>query len=200
MKRRCLISLLVISIIIGLCGCSSKKEIHNYGETISSDTVELTVNSAELTYYASSVNNNTCAKPVDYSDGIYVAPNGSCLISMEFKIKNIGRSHLNVADIYGDFPLCWGIEYKGKVYNIKGFDLNNFYGYSLNLAWGCCLENGKTTSYHGSSNRIIDAGEELTFRVVGIICDFEPESLEDDFYFMVNIPSSGKMTDYYYYQ
>ena len=145
------------------------------GDTVSTDILELSVNSVELSYYAAgaststsdgrTVNVDEACSPLE-SGGFYTANKGRTLVCLDFTLTNTDRSSLNT----GDYIVSFSVKQNDDYAIVRGYDLNNADGsYGLNL-WNMPIStNGKDFITNKTSNIIISAGETDRIKYVGII-------------------------------
>lgn len=171
------------------------------GETASTDIVDFKLEKAKISYYASSLS-STYAEPIDKSDGgIFSVAKGRVYICMTFTISNKDRDSLDVGGLYKGWDLIFKVSYNGNQYYIKGYDINEkdgSGGLSFDQA-AVSYDGGNSFERYGSSNVLLSAGKTVTLRVVGV-AKFEPDSIDDNFDLIVNIPNSSDEYEYYSYE
>ena len=174
--------------------------IKQFGDTVSTDLADFTLEKAEFCYYASGLSSNFCV-PLEKSDGsIYVADTGKVFVWMTFTITNKNRSSLDIGGSFADWPLAFYAIYGDDRYSIRGFDLNSSDGtYGLNLGHSAfSSDGGKTFEKHSTGNELLSSGETVTIRVVGIV-NMDPSNLSDAFDLAVSLPTSSGEDEWFLY-
>lgn len=176
---------------------SITKEI---GTAVSTDCLELTVESAEFCFYASSYK-DTYAQPIPdpQPKGIFYATKGRTLVALTIRITNLDRATIQLAG-YNGWEFSWKVVYNGMVYDMKGYDLNHPDGWDgLNFHHSVISHNdGKSFDFSDSISEKLDPGKTLVARVIGVI-KMEPESLDDSFDILVNLLNSDIGNDWFIY-
>ncbi len=154
---------------------------YQVGDTVSTDIIELTVENADLSYYA----NETC-EPSENED-FFTSSKGNTLVCLDFIIKNTDR-----ADLDTNFLSLYFTALQNENYStVKGYDFNNPDGqFGLNFAHALIAkapEGGFVEN--GTSNVLLSPGSSYQIRVVGV-ANFEADDLSAPFYLMVNVPDS----------
>ena len=173
--KKILFSILLIGIIlIGFTGCGKEESKHSIGDKVSTDLVEVTIETSELTIAI-----NKEGKPMEYKeDSRYysVASKGHVYASFTFIIKNLDRSSLNLDN-----------KFVTVKYNDKEANVLNVVAKSEDLA-----------EWNSTSSISLKPDEELTYRAyVEIDCD--AKSLEDDFDVILDLPKSDGTTESFKY-
>ncbi len=158
------------------------------GDTVSTDIIELTVNKAELSYYA----DTTCS--ASETSGVYTANKGRTLLCLDFTLRNTDRSSLNTSDYLVNFY----VNQNGESVLVKGYDINNEDGcYGLMLFNMPLSVNGGVFVHHGTSNEIIRAGDSIQVKYVGIIK--MDADLSEPFELMIDIVNSDDNRESFLY-
>ena len=172
-----------------------KQSISNtLGDTVSTDILELSVNNAELSYYAAGASTSTsdgrttnvdeACSPLE-SGGLYTANKGRTLVCLDFTLTNTDRSSLNTDEYIVSFSVIQNDDYE----IVRGYDLNDEDGcYGLNLTHMPISTNGQDFITNETSNIIINAGESDRIKYVGII-GFDAD-LSDSFELVAEITNS----------
>ncbi len=203
-KVLALVLALVLVVSLAACGGMRKasKETVSLGKTVSTDIVDFTLKNAKLSYFASSRHDKTFADPIDKSNGgIFSSAKGRVLVCMTFSIKNNDRNYIDAGGSFPDWGMYFKIVYNGNEYSVNGFDLNEKDGRS-GLDFGeseISYNGGSSYTKNTSGNIIIEEGQTATVKVVGI-AKFEPDSLNDAFDLVVNIPNSNDTDEYFTYE
>lgn len=196
---------------------ANQADTYELGETVSTGIIDFTLNKATLAYYADSYNEmhpdtglvtaqtiERFAMPEDEPNGDYdfTANKGRVLVCLEFVIKNNDRGLIDIGSSFSDWLSDdFNIVYGGESFMVKGYDLGNpdgdSFGFKLNNAI-TSLSAGDKWIYNSAMNYLLDAGEELTVRTVGI-ASFDPSSLDDSFQFNVDVLNSAKETEQFTY-
>ena len=154
---------------------------YQIGDTVSTDIIELTVENADLSYYA----DETC-EPVE-NEGFFTSNTGNTLVCLDFTITNTDRADLDTNFL----SLYFTALQNGNYSTVKGYDFNNPDGqYGLNFAHALIAaapEGGFVEN--GTSNLLLYPGSSYQIRVVGV-ANFEADDLSAPFYLMANIPDS----------
>ena len=154
---------------------------YQVGDTVSTDIIELTVGSADLSYYAS----ETC-EPSENED-FFTSSKGNTLVCMNFTIKNTDRADLDTNFLSFYFTALQN----GNYSTVKGYDFNNPDGqFGLNFTHALIAEapEGGLVE-NGTSNVLLSPGTSYQIRVVGV-ANFEADDLSAPFYLMANVPDS----------
>jgi predicted small lipoprotein YifL len=177
-------------------------QLKSLGETVSTDIMDFTLKEAALSYYASALHDDTYAKPIDHSDGgIFTAAKGRVLVCMTFTIKNNDRDSLDGGGSFAKWPMLT-ISNENESSAVNGFDLNNKDGRVGALEFGeseVSYNGGSTFTQNTSSNIIVEAGRNITVKVVGI-AKIDPANLNDTFYLTVMIPNSNNNNEPFTYK
>ena len=208
----------VIVLLISLCSCggvSSKttgevpsETTHRIGETVSTDIIDFTLNSAQFALYAdssawSSGDAPNYMKPTTEPQDFFVASTGHSFVALTFTINNKDRGTLNVCNIFNDgWEMRMTAKYKGEKYTLQGFDLNDKNGSGrMSLAWSAIsTDGGKNFTKYKSSNYLLYAGEPpITVRTIGVI-PVEPENLSDSFELTIDVLNSSGKTESFTYR
>ena len=151
--KKIVVSLLCATMVFTLCSCGSEKAaseevkeeaavveetkeaaaqdeaatVVELGETISTDILEITVDSAELAFFASSVNDNTYATPVESTNGIFTTNKGHVFVCLKFGVKNTDRAKVSLGDSFGiPFELVLPVFYAFAInYAFRSNELKN---------------------------------------------------------------------------
>ena len=154
---------------------------YQVGDTVSTDIIELTVENADLSYYA----DETC-EPVE-NEGFFTSNTGNTLVCLDFTITNTDRADLDTNFL----SLYFTALQNGNYSTVKGYDFNNPDGqFGLNFAHALIAaapEGGFVEN--GTSNLLLYPGSSYQIRVVGV-ANFEADDLSAPFYLMANIPDS----------
>lgn len=145
------------------------------GDTVSTDIMEVTVNKAELSYYAigaqtsvgsgKTVNVEEACSPSE-SGGFYTANKGRTLACLDFTLTNTDRGSLNTSD----YIISFYVKQNDNGATVNGYDLNNDNGmYGLNLSSMPISINGQDFVTNDTRNEIIGAGNSVRIKYVGII-------------------------------
>lgn len=158
---------------------------HQVGEAVSTDIIELTVEKADLTYYA----DETC-EPVE-NGGFFTSNTGNTLVCLDFTITNTDRADLDTNFL----SLYFTALQNGNYSTVKSYDFNNPDGqFGLNFAHALvAVTNEGPGNYefevNGTSNIIMPSGFSYEIRVVGV-ANFEADDLSSPFYLTANVPDS----------
>ena len=212
--KKILALFLACILCFGLCACGEKEgsatetkptadpiPTAQLKETVSTDIVDLTLESSKLTHYVSNVSTNY-VEPTETPNTLYAAKIGTCYVSMTVTITNKDRG--GSLDFCGGFsawdPADWSVTYNEKEYEMYGFDLNMDDYDNISLSYGAILnkETGEVIDRVGSNNKLISAGETVTLRFFGIIKE-DPKSLNDGFELNVKVPNSKGETENFKY-
>ena len=169
---------------------------YKVGDTVETDLVRLTLNDSAL---AVALNNsltigtgfsidNDYFCPKEYvaeedADNAFVAPKGSTLVFYELLIENLDRDYLeldNSFDSDGDFVT---VTYNGATYSDSDFEEKE-YGWIIRD-----VEGEQDWDSTPVGNILAGVGEKDLFRGYAE-APFEPESLEDSFEIIFNLPNS----------
>lgn len=187
---------LSVCLLISLVACggsnsASGNKTLSLGESVSSDIVDLTIDKAELAFFASSSSNDYTA-PIDSdSGGIFHTNKGYTFVCMNFVVVNKDRGSINLGGVFSDWPLMWKVKYKGKEYSLNSYDLNNpAGGNGLNFRFAKTGPSYEIMIGSDTDNVILGAGESLYVQTLGIV-NFEAENLSDEFELIVSVPSSS---------
>lgn len=145
------------------------------GDTVSTDIMEVTVNKAELSYYAigaqtsvgsgKTANVEEACSPSE-SGGLYTANKGRTLACLDFTLTNTDRGSLNTSD----YIISFYVKQNDNGATVNGYDLNNDNGmYGLNLSRMPISINGQDFVTNDTRNEIIGAGNSVRIKYVGII-------------------------------
>lgn len=145
------------------------------GDTVSTDIMDVTVNKAELSYYAigaqtsvgsgKTANVEEACSPSE-SGGFYTANKGRTLVCLDFTLTNTDRGSLNTSD----YIISFYVKQNDNGATVNGYDLNNDNGmYGLNLSRMPIAINGQDFVTNDTSNKIISAGDSVRIKYVGII-------------------------------
>lgn len=193
-KLLALVLAVVLCFSLTACGKEKEPEIVKTAlkETVSTDTVDFTLEDSQLTYYVSN-NSTTYVEPTEQPNTLYAAKKGTCYVSMTVTIKNTDRGgSISFGGSFNSWnPAEWNVKYNGETYEMFGFDLTTDKPKSMNLNYAALLskETGRVIKRVGSNNKLIFAGETFTIRLFGVI-QTEPQSLKDGFDLEVKVPSS----------
>lgn len=172
------------------------------GDTVSTDIVDLTIEQASFTYYASSKVDQSWAAPLaEDSGGIFKTNKGRTFVALTFTVTNKDRNTIDIGETFQNgWDFSWKVLYKNASYNIKTFDLNNPDGnYGLSLSFSAISKDGRNTfSKYDSSNYLLKAGETITIRTLGLVT-MEPEFLDDGFDLIVNVLNSQAKDELFIY-
>lgn len=198
--KRILAMILTLVIVLSLCGCGTSAPKLVVGDTVKTDIVELTIENAQLTYYASAVESSYCEPIAESDGGIFATNKGRTFVALTFTITNTDRNSLNFGNFACDWYVNWAVKYGNKSYPINTYDLNNIDGEpQLSLIYSAISKDGgKTFEKYNMVNYILEAGETITVRTVGLVV-MEPDSLDDAFDLIINIPNSSSKEEQYVY-
>lgn len=194
---------------VGLSGCSgtaggSTAKTYTIGDTVSTDILDFTLDRAAMSFYADKHLTRTMQKVVttadkyalptnESSDHNFVANKGRVLICLEFTVKNNDRSTINMCSAGNNWlTKDLTVTYGGKEYPVNGYDMNNPDGDTFGMKLGDAIfskDDKATWEYDGSSNYLLRAEENTTFRVVGVAV-FDPKSTADPFQLSVDVLNS----------
>lgn len=159
------------------------------GETASTDIVELTLESADLTIAVENTRGETFFLPKEYnaekdSENPFVAAKGHTLVAITYTAKNLDRTEVEFDGFFN--PTFITVEYEGKQY-------------PLDTVYGCIKENeGEWEDAVGLNNILLLVNEQITSRCYGDI-SVETESLDNMFKVIFHLPtSSGETEDFVY--
>lgn len=173
------------------------------GDTVSTDIMEVTVNKAELSYYAigattsvgsgKTVNVEEACSPSE-SGGFYTANKGRTLVCLDFTLTNTDRGKLNTSD----YIISFSVKQNNDGATINGYDLNSDNGRpGLNLSGMPIAINGQDFVTNDTSNEIISAGDSVRIKYVGII-GFDAD-LSAPFELVVDIDNSDGGSEKFIY-
>ena len=214
--KKFVVSLLCATMVFTLCSCGSEKAaseevkeeaavveeteeaaaqeeaatVVELGETISTDILEITVDSAELAFFASSVNDNTYATPVESTNGIFTTNKGHVFVCLKFGVKNN----------FGGIPFEFYYLTDEVELPLMQFDLNNPDGSGLmNFAFAVIgTDKDSKLTKAGSSNKLVEANEYLYVQTLGIV-NTEPQNLTDSFQLKIYLPNSSGEKEVFIY-
>ena len=159
------------------------------GETVSSDILEITLDDAQLSYYA-----NESLEPAENA-GIFSSSKGNTLVLLDFTITNKDRTTLDTS-LLGLYFLALQNE---NFSTVKGYDPNFPEGqFGLNYAYAFVAEPQGALMANGTSNILLPPGIPLHVKVLGI-ANFESEDLSAPFYLTANIPNSDGTAEKFMY-
>ncbi len=173
------------------------------GDMVSSDIIELTVNNAELGWYAQGAqydsvskkvtNLNTACAPAAES-AFFKANKGRTLICLDITIKNTDRSKLDT----GDYIVSFMVTQNGQNATVMGYDLNDEDGrFGLNLSYAIIAEEDGDFFKNDTSNILISAGSTVRIKVV---CIFKFDAdLDAPFDLIVSLANSSSSTEEFLY-
>lgn len=175
---------------------------YKLGDTVSTDIINLTVNNAQLAFFAAppatSTSDGKTANPDEAcapseNSTLFTANKGRTLVCLDFVIENLDRSTLDT----DDYIVSFQVQQNGESAPVKGYDLNDKDGcFGLNLSWSPIAENGGDFYTHSSMNKLIDAGSSVEIKVVGIV-GFESADLNAPFDLVVSVMNSdGNAEDF----
>ena len=160
------------------------------GETVSSDILEITLDGAQLSYYA-----DGSLAPVENA-GIFSSSKGNTLVILDFTITNKDRTTLDTR-LLGLYFLALQNE---NFSTVKGYDPNFQEGqFGLNYAYAFVAEPEGEFVANGSSNILLPSDVPLHVKVLGI-ANFEADDLSAPFYLTVNLPDSDGNAEKYMYR
>lgn len=225
MKKRILSIILCVAMSYSLCACGSEKSEEDIvsvesseivedsektemkeeatfvelGDTISTDILEITIDSAELAFFASSVNDNTYATPVENTDGIFRTNKGHVFVCLKFGIKNTDRGRVSIGDNLG-IPFEFYYLKDDTELPLMQFDLNNADGMGYMDFTFAAIGNDKDSVLEkaGSSNKIFDANQYMYVQTLGIV-NTEPQDLTDSFKLKIYLPNSSGEKEVFIY-
>ena len=199
--KKILALLLLVSLCLSLAACGGNESVETtepevvktaLKETVSTDTVDFTLEDCQFTYYVSN-SSDTYVEPTEEANTLFASKKGTCYVSMTVTITNTDRGgSLSFAGSFNSWnPADWNVKYHGETYDMYGFDLNIDKPQTINLTYAALLnkETGKVIKKVGSNNKLISAGETFTIRMFGVV-PMEPGSLKDGFDLEVKVPSS----------
>ena len=224
--KKFVVSLLCATMVFTLCSCGSEKAaseevkeeaavveeteeaaaqdeaatVVELGETISTDILEITVDSAELAFFASSVNDNTYATPVESTNGIFTTNKGHVFVCLKFGVKNTDRAKVSLGDNFGGIPFEFYYLTDEVELPLMQFDLNNPDGSGLmNFAFAVIgTDKDSKLTKAGSSNKLVEANEYLYVQTLGIV-NTEPQNLTDSFQLKIYLPNSSGEKEVFIY-
>ena len=102
-------------------------------------------------------------------------------------------------DDIDDLSLDWTVLYNGEEYKVTQYDLNfdGMLGMDLFPAAIIDPDSGDMIEENDTNNYLLDAGETISFRTIGII-GVEPETLNDEFILTISLPSSSGKESFTY--
>ena len=173
------------------------------GDMVSSDIIELTVNNAELAWYAQGAQYESVTKKVtnvnaacgpNADGGFFKANKGRTLICLDLTIKNTDRSKLDT----GDYIITFTVVQNGQSATVMGYDINSEDGrYGLNLSYAIVAENDGDFYKNETSNIFIYAGSTVQIKVV---CIFKFDAdLNAPFDLIVSLKNSSSGNDRFLY-
>lgn len=174
-------------------------QYYNVGETVSTDIVDFTLNDCDLSIYASATADKGFLQPVE-EETMFGAKVGTSLIIPSFTIINKDRSgNIEIKDQGSDLNLNWTVLYNGEEYKVTQYDLNfdGMFGMDLFPAAIIDPDSGDMIEENDTNNYLLDAGETISFRTIGII-GVEPETLNDEFILTISLPSSSGKESFTY--
>ena len=136
-KLLALVLAVVLCLALTACGKEKEPEIVKTAlkETVSTDTVDFTLEDCQLTYYVSN-NSATYVEPTEEANTLFASKKGTCYVSMTVTVTNNDRG--GSISFCGNFnswnPTEWNVKYNGETHEMYGFDLNN--------------DNSKISNYH----------------------------------------------------
>ena len=226
MKKRILSIILCVAMSYSLCACGSEKSEEDIvsvesseivedsektemkeeatfvelGDTISTDILEITIDSAELAFFASSVNDNTYATPVESTNGIFTTNKGHVFVCLKFGVKNTDRAKVSLGDNFGGIPFEFYYLTDEVELPLMQFDLNNPDGSGLmNFAFAVIgTDKDSKLTKAGSSNKLVEANEYLYVQTLGIV-NTEPQNLTDSFQLKIYLPNSSGEKEVFIY-
>lgn len=158
------------------------------GESIETDILRITLNTAKLTIAVENTNGDSYFLPKEYDlqgdqRNPFVAAKGHTLVAITYTAKNLDRTGVNFDGSFNDNFMS--IEYDGEFYFSK-----TVYGYKS--------ANGWDWEQYNSSNVLLLAGETEIFRCY-IDIPIETENLSDTFLLTFNLPNSDGSTESFTY-
>lgn len=159
------------------------------GETVSSDILEITLDDAQLSYYA-----NESLAPTENA-GIFSSSKGNTLVILDFTITNKDRTTLDTS-LLGLYFLALQNE---NFSTVKGYDPNFPEGqFGLDFAYAFVAEPEGEFVANGTSNILLPPEVPLHVKVLGI-ANFESEDTAAPFYLTVNLPDSDGNAEKFIY-
>ena len=150
------------------------------GETVSSDILEITLDDAQLSYYADE------SLELTENAGIFTSNKGNTLIRLDFTITNKDRTTLDTSLL----GLYFLVLQNGTFSNVKGYDPSFPEGqFGLNYAYAFVSEPEGAFVANRTSNILLPPAVPIRVRMIGI-ANFEAENLSAPFYLIANIPNS----------
>lgn len=184
MKKKILLSLLIVISIFAITGCgkdgdSSNTKNYSLGDVVETDILKFKLIAGEYTYALVNTNNDDFASPKEYDASTdnrnpYVASKGHTYAAFTFYVENLDRSSVEFG---GSFNSNFtSVEYGGEKYN----DNASFKAKSEdNLNW----------SSYSSSNVLLLAGKKEYYRAyVDISTDVK--NLDDTLELTIYLPTS----------
>lgn len=186
----------------------------NQEDTLSSDYIEVTIQSAEFAYYASG-RSSKYAEPCEDSEAFFEAERNHALLILTYTVKNNDKRKLKINNYNGGqetWNIDWSLYYNDNKYTIHGFDLNAVDGrWGLNMDYSVVLnEDGsvKEREYWQNGRHIVDhypegsevevePGESVILRSVGVVA-VDPDSFEDSYELQVNVPNADGGNEHYF--
>ena len=149
------------------------------GETISTDLMEFTLNSAEPAIALGNTIGDDYFLPKEYdpdedAKNPHVAEIGHTLIAINYTAKNLNRTYDEIDS---------GSNFVQVEYNNETYPCDTEYGYLTN--------DGENWEHHGASNVLLSAGEEATLRCC-IDIPVEMEDFSDEFSLIFSIPTASE--------
>ena len=177
--------------------------VNTLGKKVSTDIMEVTVDKAELSYYAISPSTSTSSgKTTNINEAcspsakgsFFTANKGRTLVCLDFTLTNTDRNSLDT----DDYILSFFVKQNENGATVRGYDLNNDDGsYGLNLNLMPIAVNGQDFYTNRTSNEIIQAGESIRVKYVGIV-SYDAD-LSNPFELVVNIKNSNDNSESFIY-
>ena len=179
MKKKILLSLLIVAILFTITGCSFGKS-YKLGDAVETDIMKVKLLAGKYTYALNNVYDDDYATPKEYDPerdqrNIFVAAKGHTYAAFTFYVENLDRSDLDFGDSFdGKFVEA---EYGGKKYG----DEVIFAAESKdNLNW----------SKYSSSNILLLAGEKGYYRAYVDLAK-DVKDLDSDLKLIFHLPNSN---------
>lgn len=159
------------------------------GETVSTDILEITLNDAQLSYYA-----NESLEPTE-NGGIFTTNKGNTLVRLDFTITNKDRTTLDTQYLSMYFTVLQNENFS----TVMGYDPNYPNGqWGLNYAYAFVAEPEGALAANSSSNILLPSEIPLHVIVIGV-ANFEADDTSAPFYLTANLGNSDKTVEKFMY-